>query len=63
MISISDYAGRLPAAVPKGTLTDIVLGLSLTAVTSVAVYFSGNLLRFLFRKIKAALFAPPKSNA
>ena len=60
---ISYYLKRLPAALPKGRPTAILLGLALTAVTSVIVYFGGKLLRFLFRKVKAALFAPPKNAA
>lgn len=58
--NIRYYSDYLPAVLQNGVVTDIVLGFVLTAVTSVAVYFGGNLLRFLFRKAKDALFAPPK---
>ena len=60
---IGSYFCFLPAALPQNTVTSIALGFALTAGTSVVVYFGGNLLRFLFRKVKTALFAPPKNAA
>ncbi len=59
--NISSFSKHLPSAVPQGKATDIVLGFALTFVTSVIVYFSGKLLRFLFRKVSNCIMTEPKA--
>ena len=58
--NIDRYSTHLPGILQRGAVTDLILGFALTFATGAVVYFGGNLLRSLFRKGKAALFAPPK---
>ena len=53
-------AGFLPDIVPKGVVTNVILGFALTFASSVLVYFGGGLLRILFQKAKTVLLASPK---